>query len=49
MKAIPTIYEGRQYRSRLEAKWAAVFHLVGWVVEYEHYDLDGWMPDFIMR
>ena len=49
MKAIPTIYEGRQYRSRLEAKWAAFFRLAGWEVEYEPYDLDGWIPDFIIR
>jgi hypothetical protein len=28
MKAIPTIYQGVEYRSRLEARWAAFFDLV---------------------
>lgn len=27
--AIPTRYRGRLYRSRLEAKWAAFFDLLG--------------------
>jgi hypothetical protein len=33
-------------RSRLEARWAAFFDLVGWKWEYEPFDLEGWIPDF---
>lgn len=46
--AIPTMYRGRQYRSRLEAKWAAFFDLLGWRHEYEPYDLGAWSPDFLV-
>ena len=46
MKAINTLYEGRLYRSRLEARWAAFFNMCGWKFEYEPIDLDGWFPDF---
>lgn len=48
IKAIPTVYNGRQYRSRLEARWAAFFDLVGWRYEYEPFDLPGWIPDFLL-
>jgi len=48
MKAIPTLYKGRQYRSQLEARWACFFDLVGWKYEYEPYPLNGWIPDFIL-
>ncbi len=48
-KAHPTRYKGRQYRSRLEARWAAWFDLMGWSVEYEPFDLSGWVPDFLIR
>lgn len=44
--AIPTMYSGVQFRSRLEAKWAAFFDIVGWQWEYEPFDLGGWIPDF---
>lgn len=47
--AIPTMYRGRQYRSRLEAKWAAFFDRIGWKHEYEPFDLNGWIPDFLLR
>src|SRR3990167_4292592 len=46
MKAIQTIYKSTQYRSSLEAKWAVMFELLGWRVQYEPYDLPGWIPDF---
>jgi hypothetical protein len=46
--AIPTAYRGRLYRSRLEAKWAAFFDLMGWQHEYEPYDLGTWSPDFLI-
>lgn len=49
IKAHPTVYEGRQYRSRLEAKWAAFFDRLGWQYEYEPIDLGAWSPDFSLR
>jgi hypothetical protein len=47
-RGIPTLYNGIQFRSRLEAKWAAMFDLLGWKYEYEPYDLPGWIPDFLL-
>lgn len=47
--AHPTLYNGVQFRSRLEARWAAFFDLVGWGWEYEPIDLVGWVPDFIVK
>src|SRR4051812_23166013 len=49
IKAIPTLYRDRHYRSRLEARWAAFFDLLGWRHEYEPGDLSGWAPDFLIR
>lgn len=46
--AIPTTYRGIRMRSRLEAKWAAMFDLMGWKWEYEAIDLNGWVPDFLI-
>ena len=46
--AIPTTFAGRQYRSRLEARWAAFFHYLGWDAEYEPVDFAGWIPDFAL-
>jgi len=46
---IPTMYGGREYRSRLEARWAAMFGILGWDVEYEPFDCDGWIPDFVIE
>lgn len=46
IKAIPTTYNGVNFRSRLEARWAAFFDLCGWQWDYEPFDLDGWAPDF---
>lgn len=48
IKAHPTIYKGVQFRSRLEARWAAFFDLIGWKWEYEPIDLKGWTPDFLV-
>ena len=47
--SIPTTYRGIRFRSRLEAKWATVFDLLGWSWEYEPLDLNGWIPDFLIR
>lgn len=49
IKAIPTNYNGIQFRSRLEAKWAVFFDLCGWQWQYEPFDMPGWIPDFILR
>jgi len=43
---IPTVLNVTEYRSRLEAKWAAMFDLLGWRYTYEPFDLDGYIPDF---
>lgn len=48
MASIPTKYEGVQFRSRLEARWAAFFDLLGWKWEYEPIDLAGYIPDFVI-
>ncbi len=48
IKAKPTVYGARQFRSRLEAKWASFFDLCGWQYEYEPYDLGAWSPDFLL-
>lgn len=47
--AIPTQYAGVNFRSRLEARWAAMFDLLGWKWEYEPIDLDWYIPDFIVK
>lgn len=47
--AIPTRYNSVQFRSRLEARWAALFDLTGIKWDYEPFDLDGWTPDFLIK
>jgi hypothetical protein len=49
VKAYPTKYDRVRFRSRLEARWAAFFDLVGWQWEYEPIDLAGYIPDFIIH
>lgn len=49
IKAISTTYKGINFRSRLEARWAAFFDLMGWRWDYEPLDFDGWIPDFILH
>ena len=51
IKAIPTTYAGVNFRSRLEARWAAFFDLCGWEWEYEpRFDfITGWLPDFMIK
>lgn len=44
--SIPTRYRNTEFRSRLEARWAAFFDLAGWKWKYEPIDLNGWIPDF---
>jgi|WetSurMetagenome_2_1015567.scaffolds.fasta_scaffold63310_2 hypothetical protein len=45
----PTRYSGYLMRSRLEARWAAMFDLLGWPWAYEATELAGYVPDFILR
>lgn len=58
IKAIPTKYNGVQFRSRLEARWAVFFDQTGtdWRFEHEGYELNPgqpwsrwYVPDFIVR
>lgn len=46
---IPTTYKSTRFRSRLEARWAAFFDLLGWSWVYEPFDTDGWIPDFLIE
>jgi hypothetical protein len=46
--AYPTRYAGIEFRSRLEAHWAAFFSELGWAWDYEPIDFGGWMPDFLV-
>ena len=46
---IPTTYKGVRFRSRLEARYAVFFDLVGWEWMYEPVELDGWIPDFWVK
>ena len=43
--SIPTVYRGIQFRSRLEAKWAAFFDTCEWPWLYEPKDFNGWIPE----
>lgn len=47
--AITTIYNGIEYRSRLEARWAAFMQNIGWDIVYEPFDGDGYIPDFLVQ
>lgn len=47
--AIPTVYRGVQMRSRLEARYAALFDILGIRWEYEPVDLRGYVPDFVVQ
>jgi hypothetical protein len=46
---VPTVGpRGIRFRSRIEAKWAYIFEYFGWTWEYEPFDLQGYIPDFIV-
>lgn len=47
-KSIPTRYKGLNFRSRLEATWAAFFDLLKWDWDYEPCEFNGWFPDFAL-
>lgn len=40
------IYNGLQFRTRLEARWAAFFDLAGWEWHVNPVAVDDWAPDF---
>ncbi len=46
---IRTTFRQTNFRSRLEARWAAFFDLVGWKWTYEPFDADGYIPDFLVH
>lgn len=46
---IPTSFAGTNFRSRLEARWAAFFSIVGWDWVYEPVDGAGYVPDFLIK
>ena len=57
IKAIPTLYKGNYFRSRLEARWAIIFDRLGidWRYETEGYDIQigegytiRYLPDFVL-
>lgn len=43
------MFDGIEYRSRLEARWAAFFGRIGWHYTYEPFDGDGYIPDFLIH
>ena len=43
------MFGGIQFRSRLEARWAAFFNNIGWKYTYEPFDGDGYIPDFVIH
>lgn len=48
--SIPTTgINGIRFRSRIEAQWAEMFTKLGWDWEYEPIDLNGYIPDFIIK
>ena len=53
MKPIETIYNGYRFRSRLEARWAVFFDVLGVTYQYEPegFDLNGtwYLPDFYLN
>lgn len=48
MRGIPTMHNGIKYRSLLEAKWASFFTRSGWQFEYEPFEGNGYIPDFVI-
>jgi len=46
---IPTTYRHTNFRSRLEARWAAFMDLIEWPWVYEPLDAAGYIPDFLVQ
>jgi hypothetical protein len=49
LKAYKTMLNGVEYRTRLEARWAALFTVMKWRFDYEPLDLGKWSPDFVLH
>lgn len=49
MRSYETFYNGILFRSRLESRWAAFFDRIGWQWEYEPWDADDYIPDFLIH
>lgn len=49
VRSIPTTYRSTRFRSRLEARWACFFDLIGWRWTYEPFDAGGYIPDFLIH
>lgn len=49
VRSYATTYAGSRFRSRLEARWAAFFDLIGWRWTYEPFDTNGYVPDFLIH
>jgi hypothetical protein len=48
--AKPTTYQGVAFRSILEARWAVMFDLLGWIWDFEPaIPLSAYIPDFLVR
>lgn len=45
---VQTRYAGTIFRSRLEARWAALFDLLQWQWTYEPFEADHYVPDFLI-
>lgn len=45
----PTTYKGINFRSRLEARWAAMFDILDWAWEYEPECGGAYIPDFLLH
>lgn len=43
------MFQGVLMRSKTEARWAAFFDAIGWQWAYEPYELEGYLPDFLLR
>lgn len=49
VRGYATTFQGSRFRSRLEARWAAMFTLLGWRYTYEPFDTTGYIPDFLIH
>lgn len=47
--SIPITINGIRFRSLVEARWAEMFSKLGWEWEYEPIELNGYIPDFIIK
>lgn len=47
--SIPITVNGIRFRSLVEARWAEMFSKLGWQWEYEPIELNGYIPDFIIK